>query len=318
MFSPLMALLYVVVKADSRGPFLYSQQRPGYRGVTFTAYKIRTMTVGADRDPTLAHAVTSDCPEVTRTGRILRDLKLDELPQLWNVVRGEMVFVGPRPIAPGLQVFLESRIPGFRIRLTAPPGLTSLGQVCIDENESAEHVVRDWSVRFEAERHYLANRSIAYDLVIISMTVVYCLRKVWRRLPGLRIQRGGAIPALLLTTALLFSGRAPSVSTQDMRELPHGSNRLIPVQLGDQYAAIPEDEAIPVETRPRGRSNRLDRSGSGNRLSMSVFGQSGMVGLTVRTDGAGEIQSSVVERVEATSLTSTRALDSFVLANTLG
>ena len=136
------------------------------------------MTVGADRNPMLARAVTAATPEVTRVGRVLRELKLDEVPQLWNVVRGEMALVGPRPIAPALHEHLEQEIPGFSERLSVRPGLTSLGQVCIEENAAVENVVEDWSVRFEAERHYLRNRSVAYDLVIIGLTVRYCLRKV--------------------------------------------------------------------------------------------------------------------------------------------
>ena len=180
VFSPLLAVLFMLVKLDSHGPFLYRQQRPGRFGVPFDAVKIRSMTVGADRNPELAHAVTSDTPEVTRVGRYLRDLKVDELPQLWNVVRGEMAFVGPRPLAPPLQRHLEETIPGFRSRLDVPPGLTSLGQICIDGNEAVEHVVEDWSVRFEGEKHYLAHRSVTYDLAIIFLTAGYCLRKVLR------------------------------------------------------------------------------------------------------------------------------------------
>lgn len=316
--SPLMAVLYVLVKSDSRGPFLYSQQRPGYRGMTFTAYKIRTMTVGADSDPTLAHAVTSDCPEVTRIGRILRDLKLDELPQLWNVVRGEMVFVGPRPIAPGLQEYLETRIPDFAIRLSAPPGLTSLGQVCIDENDLPEHVVQDWSVRFEAERHYLVNRSIVYDLVIIGMTIVYCLRKVWRRLPGLRLSRVGVIPALLIAAALLLSGCAAPLSAGTMRESGHGVTRSISVHLVDETAPIAEHEGFPGETMPRGEINPVCGLRSRGRLSISVSGKSGMDDLIVGIDGAGGTQLQIVGSVETATLTISRALDPFVLAKTLG
>ena len=177
---PLFAVLYFVVRLDSKGPFLYRQARPGRFGEPFYAYKIRTMTVGADRNEMLARAVTADTPEVTRVGRYLRDLKLDELPQLWSVVRGQMAFVGPRPIAPPLQSYLEETIPGFRSRLDVPPGLTSLGQICIDGNEAVEQVVADWSVRFEGEKHYLAHRSVAYDLAIIVLTVGYVLRKLAR------------------------------------------------------------------------------------------------------------------------------------------
>ena len=178
--APLFALLYLAVRLDSPGPFLYRQARPGRGGGLFDAYKIRTMSVGADRNEMLARAVTPDTPEVTRVGRYLRDLKVDELPQLWNVVRGQMAFVGPRPLAPPLQRHLEETIPGFRSRLDVPPGLTSLGQICIDGNEAAEHVVEDWSVRFEGEKHYLAHRSVTYDLAIIFLTAGYCLRKVLR------------------------------------------------------------------------------------------------------------------------------------------
>jgi lipopolysaccharide/colanic/teichoic acid biosynthesis glycosyltransferase len=112
-----------------------------------------------------------------------------------------MVFVGPRPIAPGLQEHLEEHIPGFAARLGVHPGLTSLGQVCIDENAPAERVVQDWSVRFEGERHYLANRSIAYDLIVIVMTIVFCLRKLLRRLQW-------STASALVTHAL--AGRCPA------------------------------------------------------------------------------------------------------------
>ena len=77
--EPLLLILYAAVRLDSRGAFIYRQERPGKDGRMFTAYKVRTMTVGADRDPMLARAVAADAPEVTRVGRLLRDLKLDEL-----------------------------------------------------------------------------------------------------------------------------------------------------------------------------------------------------------------------------------------------
>jgi lipopolysaccharide/colanic/teichoic acid biosynthesis glycosyltransferase len=176
--TPLLAVLFVAVRLDSPGGFLFRQQRPGRGGRLFSAVKVRTMSLEAEGDPMLARAVTSASPEVTRIGRVLRDLKVDELPQLWNVVRGEMALVGPRPIAIPLQEHLEQKIPCFADRLSVRPGLTSLGQVCIDENAAVEEVVKDWSIRFEAERHYLANRSIAYDLVIIGLTIRYCWRKL--------------------------------------------------------------------------------------------------------------------------------------------
>jgi len=299
--SPLLALLYLLVKMDSRGPFLYSQQRPGYRGRSFTAYKIRTMTVGADRDPMLARAVTSASPEVTRVGRYLRDLKVDELPQLWNIVRGDMVFVGPRPIAPGLQDYLESRIPGFEVRLSVPPGLTSLGQVCIDENESADRVVQDWSVRFEAERHYLDHRSITYDVVIIGMTIAYCLRKIWRRVPRAGMRRAAVLPVLLVA-AVLLTGCAETLAPQGFTESGTALSRPVPWQEGAEAPAVVEHETVSVDTLPRGEADPIYRLGPGDRLTINVFGEPGMENLVVQVDGAGEIQLPMIEHVKASGL----------------
>ena len=104
---PLFAVLYCAVRLTSRGPFLYSQMRPGRGGELFKIWKIRTMAVGSDRDVTNAMAVQKNNPQVTRVGKILRELKIDELPQLWNVVCGQMELVGPRPIAAVLQEMLK-------------------------------------------------------------------------------------------------------------------------------------------------------------------------------------------------------------------
>ena len=176
--SPLLAALFVLVRITSRGPALYSQERPGLNGKPFRVWKIRTMRPGADRDRSKARSVQSSDPQVTPIGRILRKLKLDELPQLWNIVRGEMAFVGPRPIAKSLYEELCLEIPGFSGRVCVHPGLTNVGQVCIDENADQTRVIEDWSLRFEAERHYLENRSPSYDLIVIGMTALYILKKL--------------------------------------------------------------------------------------------------------------------------------------------
>lgn len=184
--SPVMLAIALLVKLTSRGPVFYSQERPGLRGTSFRAWKFRTMRPGSDRDASKARAVSSHDPQVTAIGRILRSLKLDELPQLWNVVRGEMALVGPRPIAWSLQRELANAIPGFSQRLNLRPGLTNLGQICIEENADQNRVVDDWRVRFEAEMHYFRNRSIAYDVIIIAMTVLYIGRKAVRVLSPAR------------------------------------------------------------------------------------------------------------------------------------
>ena len=163
-------ILYPAVRLSSPGPFLYSQMRPGRYGVPFRAYKLRTMRIGADRNTDAARSVRSGDPMVTPMGRVLRGLKIDEVPQLFNVVRGDMALVGPRPIALSFQQELEAKIPGFSARLLVKPGLSSLPQVCVLESQSPEHVVADWSRRFRMERHYIANQSVAYDLVVIGLT----------------------------------------------------------------------------------------------------------------------------------------------------
>ena len=302
--TPLLIVLYVLVKVDSRGPFLYFQHRPGYLGQRFTACKIRTMTVGADRNPMLARAVTSASPEVTRVGRYLRDLKLDELPQLWNILRGDMVFVGPRPIAPGLQQFLESRIPGFAARLSVSPGLTSLGQVCIEENESVDQVVEDWSVRFEAERHYLAHRTVSYDLVIVAMTIAYCLRKILRRMPFPGIPRATTVSTLLiLPAALLLAGCAETLERTDFTSVEGNvKSRPIPWQEDAPQGPIVEHETVTVDTLPRGEHDPVYRLGPGDQLEVNVFGEPGMEALLVQVDGAGDIQLPMLDNVQAGGL----------------
>ena len=307
--TPFLILLAVVVKCDSPGPFLYSQRRRGYRGKPFTAWKVRTMTVGADRDPKLALAVTSSSPEVTRVGRYLRDLKIDELPQLWNVVRGEMAFVGPRPIAPGLQDYLEKKIPGFATRLSVPPGLTSLGQVCIDENASVERIVHDWSVRFEAERHYLALRSVSYDLIIIGMTLAYCLRKVLLRLPSGRATRLAALAPVALMLVLSLAGCADTLRMEEFRESGTALSRPIPPTQDINGAPVIEHETFSVDTLPRGEAEPLYLLGAGDRLAINVFGEPGMENLVVQLDGAGEIQVPMLARVMAAGLSLTELQD---------
>ena len=173
---PVLAVLLITVKLSSRGPFIFKQLRPGYLQQPFTALKIRTMSMGSEQSSKLG--VKSSDPRITKVGRILRMTKLDEVPQLWNVVCGNMCFVGPRPIPIALDQTLRNSIPGFESRYSVPPGLTSLAQVCVDENGLDENLVRDWRARFEAEQHYIRMRCVWYDLAIIGLTACYLIRKV--------------------------------------------------------------------------------------------------------------------------------------------
>ena len=183
LLSPVFLLLFVLVRTTSSGPAFYSQVRPGLFGRSIRVWKFRTMQPGSDKDQSKAWGVQNSDPLVTPIGRVLRQLKLEELPQLWNIVRGEMSFVGPRPIARPLYEELCREIQGFEQRLSVRPGLTNVGQVCIEENARQDRVVDDWKLRFESEQHYFHGRSPYYDCVVIGLTGLYILRKVWRALP---------------------------------------------------------------------------------------------------------------------------------------
>jgi lipopolysaccharide/colanic/teichoic acid biosynthesis glycosyltransferase len=125
---PLILVLLAVVKLTSRGPALYSQVRQGRRGRPYMIYKIRSMYHDCERDSGPTWALTDD-PRVTPVGRFLRKTHLDELPQLWNVLRGDMSLIGPRPERPELAAELGLVYPNFSDRLLVRPGITGLAQV---------------------------------------------------------------------------------------------------------------------------------------------------------------------------------------------
>jgi len=156
---PLMALAAVAIKLDSRGPVFFRQQRIGLRGALFDMWKLRTMTHGAPLggiwDP-----LSADDPRVTRVGAWLRRTSLDELPNLFNVLRGEMAIVGPRPT---IAEQVAEYTPHQRRRLDVKPGLTGWAQI----NGRAS---LPWSERIELDVWYVENRSARLDAQIIART----------------------------------------------------------------------------------------------------------------------------------------------------
>ena len=188
LLSPLAVVTCLAVKATSPGPFLFAQLRPGLGGRLFRVYKIRTMTVGSEDDTALGTTLAN--PAITSVGRFLRSLKLDELPQLWNIARGEMELVGPRPIPIALDEELRKHVANFALRYAVKPGLTSVSQVAVLDNKLDARLADDWRVRYEGEIHYIKNKSFAYDVVVLAMTVLYVVRKLCS---------GGAPPAQVLT-----------------------------------------------------------------------------------------------------------------------
>jgi lipopolysaccharide/colanic/teichoic acid biosynthesis glycosyltransferase len=157
--SPVLAAAAVAIKLEDGGSVLYRQQRVGYRGEDFDLLKLRTMVVGAERQGT-GFAVDRGDPRITRTGRLLRRLSLDELPQLWNVVRGDMSLIGPRPT---LRYQVEQYTPRQRRRLDVKPGLTGWAQV-------NGRTKLPWDERIELDVWYVEHRSPWVDLKILLRT----------------------------------------------------------------------------------------------------------------------------------------------------
>lgn len=296
LLIPVFGVLFIAVKLTSKGPFIYKQTRPGLNGVPFTAFKIRTMRTGADKDASRARRVDADDPMITSIGRILRDLKLDELPQLLNVVKGDMALVGPRPIAATLQEELETKIAGFRRRLSVKPGLTSLAQVCLFDNAGDDKVVEDWSTRFEAELDYIYRQSVVYDLVIIGLTVAFLFRKAFRRVPK---KLFCLIPILALFTLSACSERIP---TRSFARADTAYEKDIRAYGDRQDPAIMEIEPVSIPVENSVAQDPVYRVGGGDLLAINVFGEEGLSDLSVSVDGEGYIQVPFLERVRVAGL----------------
>ena len=157
--SPFLAAAAVAIKLEDGGPVLYRQRRVGLAGEEFELLKLRTMVPGAERQGA-GWAVDHGDRRITRVGRVLRRLSLDELPQLWNVFHGEMSLVGPRPT---LAYQVERYTPRQRRRLEVKPGLTGWAQV----NGRAR---LRWTERIELDLWYIENRSVWLDLKILART----------------------------------------------------------------------------------------------------------------------------------------------------
>lgn len=163
---PVMPLIALAIKLSSKGPVFYGQRRVGLNGSVFTCYKFRTMRNDAEAEtgPTWAG---SDDPRITRVGNFLRRTRLDEVPQLWNVLRGDMGFVGPRPERPEFVEWLSREIPYYQLRHIMRPGLTGWAQINYPYGASAE----ESKEKLRYDLYYIKNMSLALDLLIAFQTV---------------------------------------------------------------------------------------------------------------------------------------------------
>jgi lipopolysaccharide/colanic/teichoic acid biosynthesis glycosyltransferase len=176
--SPLWALIAAAIKLESPGAVFYTQARVGEGGRHFNAIKFRSMVENAEAGVGPVQATAHD-PRVTRVGRMLRATALDELPQLWNIFRGDMSFVGPRALRPneiepagdGRPVPLEA-VPGFSTRCTVTPGLTGLAQIYLRRDVTRRQ-------KFRYDLLYVRRRSLMLDVRLIMLSFWISLRGRW-------------------------------------------------------------------------------------------------------------------------------------------
>jgi len=176
--SPLWAIVAAAIKLESSGPVFFTQVRVGEGGRHFDAIKFRSMVEDAEAGLGPVQAASHD-PRVTRVGRVLRATALDELPQLWNIFRGDMSFVGPRALRPheiervndGRAVPLEA-VPGFSTRCTVTPGLTGLAQIYLRRDVTRRQ-------KFRYDLLYVRRRSFMLDVRLILLSFWISLRGRW-------------------------------------------------------------------------------------------------------------------------------------------
>ncbi len=163
---PLFVLIALAIKLESRGPIFFRQERVGQGGRIFNLLKFRTMVDGAERESGPVWA-TKDDPRVTRVGRLLRRSRLDEFPQMWNVFRGDMSCVGPRPERPHFVKMLQQRIPYYLQRQSVKPGITGWAQVRHPYGSTVEAAAE----KLEYDLYYIKNMSVFLDLLIVLSTI---------------------------------------------------------------------------------------------------------------------------------------------------
>jgi sugar transferase (PEP-CTERM system associated) len=166
LLAPVMLIVAAVVKLTSAGPALYHQQRVGQQGRLFTVHKFRSMREDAERDTGAVWATARD-GRVTLVGRFLRRARLDELPQLWNVLKGDMSLVGPRPERPEFVEKLQQQIPYYGLRHSVRPGLTGWAQVCYTYGATVEDALE----KLQYDLFYIKHITVAFDLLILFSTL---------------------------------------------------------------------------------------------------------------------------------------------------
>ena len=167
LFAPLFGLLALLIKLDSRGPVFYRQERVGAKGRRFFLFKLRTMRTDAESASGPVWAAAENDPRMTRMGRLLRKLRLDELPQIINVLKGEMSFVGPRPERPHFVDMLCKVVPFYDERHSVKPGITGWAQIKFGYGSTIE----DAEEKLQFDLYYIKHMSIIFDIGIVLDTL---------------------------------------------------------------------------------------------------------------------------------------------------
>lgn len=167
VFSPVFLVIYIAIKSEDHGPAIFKQKRLGYKGRIFKLYKFRSMIVSAEEDGKPKLYKKGDC-RLTRVGRFLRDHHLDELPQLWNVLRGDMSFVGYRPERKYFVDKIMEVNPDYELLYQTRPGLFSMATLYNGYTDTLDKMLE----RLRMDLEYLRNRSLWLDVKIIWLTAV--------------------------------------------------------------------------------------------------------------------------------------------------
>jgi lipopolysaccharide/colanic/teichoic acid biosynthesis glycosyltransferase len=190
--APILLATVALIRLTSRGPAFFKQTRVGLRGRVFTIYKLRTMRHDCERHSGPRWSLPGD-PRVTLLGRVLRRTHLDELPQLWNVLRGEMSLVGPRPERPEFVGLLERELPLYRLRLQVRPGLTGLAQVQLPPDSDLISVRR----KLACDIFYVRHTSWWLDVRILAGTALHLAHvPAWIIQPLLQLPGGTRVESM--------------------------------------------------------------------------------------------------------------------------
>ncbi len=222
LFTPLLACLTILLRRTSPGPAIYSQLRLGRGGRPFWIYKLRTMTHGCETATGPVWSIADD-PRVTRVGQWLRDTHLDELPQLWNVLKGDMSLIGPRPERPELAAKIERWLPEFRERLAVRPGITGLAQVRMPA-DSDLHTVRQ---KLAHDLKYIERIGLSLDARVALATVLHFFGQ-----------------AALQASLRIVRSYAPAPLPEELPELPR-LDLTLKGHVAGRLHIVPDEDDLP-------------------------------------------------------------------------